>query len=175
MRKILGSKFFARETLIVAENLLGKFIVRRQGQTEIAYQITEAEAYDGPQDKASHANRGKTSRNQIMFGPPGCFYIYLVYGFHQMLNIVTGMKSYPAAILIRGVTGVNGPGRVPKVLGIDKSFYAKIATQKTGLWFEDWGAKISAKQIKRLPRIGVAYAGPLWSAKKYRFKLMQEN
>lgn len=175
MRKVLSPKFFNRDTLVVAEDLLGKFVVRQIGQKKISLMITEVEAYDGPLDKASHASRGQTLRNQVMFGPAGRLYIYLVYGFHFMLNVVTGSKSYPAAILIRGVTGITGPGRVSKALKIDKSCNTKIVAPATGLWFEDLGEKISAKKIKRLPRIGVAYAGPVWSAKKYRFQLVQEK
>lgn len=133
--------------------------------------ITEVEAYDGFKDKASHASRGKTKRNQVMFGEAGCFYIYLTYGIHWMLNVVTGPKDYPAAVLIRGTDKVGGPARLTKFLKIDKILNSKKAELKTGLWFEDRGVKISDKQISITPRIGVAYAGSVWSKKKYRFLL----
>jgi len=168
-RKILGQKFFARPTLKVAETLLGKFIVRRQGKKEIALKISEVEAYDGPADKASHASRGKTERNKVMFGEAGFFYVYFVYGNHYMLNIVTGKKDYPAAILIRGAGEIKGPGRLTKFLKIDKKFNGKKANKKTGLWFEDRGIRIKKEEIKRTPRIGVSYAGPVWAKKPYRF------
>jgi DNA-3-methyladenine glycosylase len=191
-KKILSNKFFVRPTLTVAHDLLGKFLVRKIGRKEIAVMITEVEAYDGPRDKASHASRGMTQRNAIMFGQGGFFYVYLCYGMYEMLNIVTGKKDYPAAILLRGAeikksplerggraarTGcvnaylIDGPGKLTKFLKIDRRFNQKSASPKTGLWFEDRGVKIAEKDIRRTPRIGVAYAGPVWAKKKYRFIL----
>ena len=130
--------------------------------------ITETEAYVGPEDKASHAHRGKTSRNAPMFGPAGRWYVYFTYGMHWMLNIVTGRKDYPAAVLIRGVEGISGPGRVTKKLKIDKRFNNKSASQRVGLWIEDHEIKIKKSKIKRLPRVGVDYAGK-WAKKPLRF------
>ncbi len=180
-RTVLKEFFFQRPTLMVAHDLLGKFLVRNIGRQEIAVMITEVEAYDGPRDKASHASRGMTLRNSIMFGVGGYFYIYLCYGMYEMLNIVTGPQNYPAAILIRGASsllskegsggGLNGPGKLTKFLKINRRFNKKLANKATGLWFEDRGVKITGKMIKRTPRIGVAYAGPIWSRKKYRFLL----
>jgi DNA-3-methyladenine glycosylase len=233
-RKVLNKKFFCRPTLEVAQDLLGKFLVCKtsslykgglRGVKEVAVMITEVEAYDGPNDKASHASRGLTERNAVMFDEGGCFYVYLCYGMYEMLNIVTGKKDYPAAILFRGaiiplpgeVRGwsspllfkegqrvvkskianhksqiildglgkksslltkegmgeviLNGPGKLTKFLKINRAFNKKTAVKKTGLWFEDRGVKITKKMIKRTPRIGVAYAGPIWSKKLYRFVL----
>lgn len=168
---ILAGKFFERQTLKVARDLLGKSLCRRSGKIIICRAITEVEAYDGFKDKASHASRGMTSRNKIMFGEAGHWYVYFTYGIHWMLNIVTGKAGYPAAILIRGVLGVNGPARVTKFLKIDKKFNEKSASRKTGLWIEDGGENIKKSQIKKSPRIGVAYAGPIWSKKRYRLHL----
>ena len=133
MKKVLGEKFFKRNTVEVARELLGKFLVRRIGNNivvprgysrrlrgrdrEVALMITEVEIYDGFRDRASHASRGKTTRNSIMFGPAGYWYIYFTYGMHWMLNIVTRERDYPAAILIRSVRSVDekinldGPAR----------------------------------------------------------------
>lgn len=130
--------------------------------------IMETEAYIGPEDKASHAHKGKTLRNVPMFGPAGRWYIYFTYGIYWMLNIVTGPGGYPAAVLIRGVKNINGPGRVTKFLKIDKRFNAKKADKKAGLWFEDRKIKIKPLQIKCLPRVGVDYAGK-WAKKPLRF------
>ncbi len=183
MGRVLDQKFFNQPTLKVAENLLGKYLVRRLNKKNVAVMITEVEAYDGPLDKASHASRVKTERNQPMFGPAGYFYVYFTYGMHWMLNIVTGPKNYPAAILIRGgVVRISprsvsisprlvGPARLTKFLKIDKRFNNKKANRKAGLWFEDRGLKIKKSQIKRVPRVGVSYAGPIWSKKPYRFIL----
>ena len=169
MRKILSKSFFNRPVLDVAEDLIGKFLVCSVGGKEEAFMITEVEAYDGCEDKACHASRGRTERTEVMFGPAGVFYVYLVYGMYEMLNIVTGDDGYPAAVLIRGVKGVSGPGRLTKRLKITRSFNGKRALRATGLWVEDRGEKILKKHIKRTPRIGVDYAGPIWSKKHYRF------
>jgi DNA-3-methyladenine glycosylase len=169
--KVLGRDFFNRPVLKVAEDLLGKYLVRRIGQKIVAQQITEVEAYDGPADLASHASKGRTKRTEPMFGHAGRFYVYLCYGVYWMLNIVTGEKDYPAAILIRGAGDYNGPGKVTKNLRIDKSLNAKKAVPANGLWFEDRGFKIAKSRIKKTSRVGVAYAGPVWAGKKYRFIL----
>jgi len=180
---ILTEKFFERSTLIVARELLGKYLVRRYRGKIIQGMITEVEAYDGSQDKASHAARGLTERNKVMFGPAGYWYIYFTYGMHWMLNIVTGKNGYPAAILIRGVAAntdqyglengltriISGPARVTKLFKIDKSFNNKKAGKSTGLWIENRGVRIKSSYVKRSPRIGVSYAGPIWSKKLYRF------
>lgn len=170
-RTILNKKFFERATLVVARNLLGKFLVRKKGRTEIAYMITEVEAYDGHNDKASHAHRGETTRNKVMFGRAGVWYVYLVYGMYDMLNVVAGPVGYPAAILIRGLDGIFGPGRLTKTLNINRDMNGSIATRKSGLWIEDRGFMIEEKDIQKTPRIGVHYAGSIWSKKPYRLVL----
>jgi DNA-3-methyladenine glycosylase len=143
--------------------------------------ITEVEAYDGHLDLASHARRGITPRTKVMFGEAGQFYVYFTYGIHWMLNVVTGPKKYPAAILIRGgiytdpktkqEIFINGPARLTRFLGIDKSFNEKPAVRNTGLWLEDRGTIIRDADISESKRIGVDYAGPIWSEKKYNLKI----
>ena len=167
--KVLSADFFDRPTLAVAKELLGKFLVRRIGKKIIASMITEVEAYDGFNDRASHASRGETARNAVMFGAAGRWYVYFVYGVHWMLNIVTGPKSYPAAILIRGAADAGGPGRLTKFFKIKKHYNSLPANKKTGLWVEDRGVKIPSRRIKRAPRIGVGYASSIWSKKPWRF------
>jgi len=170
MRKLLTRKFFQnKNTPEIAKHLLGKFLIRRWRDKTKAYMITEVEAYDGFKDKASHAYRGQTKRNKIMFGPAGHWYIYFTYGIHWMLNIVTGPVNYPAAILIRGIKGINGPARLTKTLKINKKLNGKLADKKSGLWIKNKGVKIKSSQIKNTPRIGISYAGPIWSKKKWRF------
>ena len=165
---IMSNKFFnSKNTVRVAQGLLGKFLVRRyRGKTQ-AYMITDVEAYDGLEDKASHAHRGKTERNKVMFGEAGHWYVYFTYGMHWLLNIVTGPKKYPAAILIRGVAGINGPARLTKALHINKKFDGKKADKKSDLWIEKRG--ILKLKIKKGPRIGVDYAGHFWAKKNFRF------
>ena len=107
-----------------------------------------------------------------MFGQAGYWYVYFTYGMHWMLNIVTGPKDYPAAILIRGLKEISGPARITKALNIDKKLNGKPADKKSGLWIENRQpnpAFAGRPRIKKKPRIGVNYAGPVWSKKKLRF------
>ena len=171
MKKILTQQFFERPTRDVAKQLLGKFLVRKKGGKIIAAMITEVEAYVGPEDKASHASRGRTKRTEVMFGKPGYWYIYLIYGMHYCLNIVTEKEHYPAAILIRGVEGISGPGRVTAYFKIDKRLNAKSSSRSSNLWIEDRGVKIKPRQIRRGKRIGVEYAGE-WKDKLWRFSII---
>lgn len=167
--KVLRPDFFNQSSIVAAKKLLGKFLVRKIGKKILARKITEVEVYEGLKDRGSHASKGKTERNKIMFGPAGRWYIYLNYGMHWMLNIVTRKKDFPAAILIRGVEGINGPGRVTKFFKINKFFNGKIASPQIGLWIEDRGVHVSKDQIKKGPRIGIDYAGPYWSRRHLRF------
>ncbi|EDY84391.1 DNA-3-methyladenine glycosylase subfamily [Verrucomicrobiia bacterium DG1235] len=168
---LTAANFQSTDTVTLARNLIGKQLVTTDPNgNRQAYPITETEAYDGPDDLACHASKGRTQRTEVMFGPAGHWYVYLVYGMHEMLNLVTGPADYPAAILIRGVEGISGPGRLTKRLGIDRRFNAKPATPTTGLHLED-APPIPDSQILATPRIGVDYAGPDWSQRPYRFLL----
>jgi DNA-3-methyladenine glycosylase len=169
--QLLSQKFFNRPTLRVARELLGKYLVRKQNGKTTAYMITEVEAYNGFSDKASHAHRGMTPRNTIMFGSPGVCYVYFTYGMHWMLNIVTGKKGYPAAVLIRGVEKISGPARVTKALGIDRRLNGKPLRKENSIWIEDRGIIVRASQIKRSPRIGIRYAAE-YIEKPWRFYLV---
>jgi DNA-3-methyladenine glycosylase len=171
----LPGSFFERPAEDVALGLLGKALVRRRGRRLQAYIITETEAYVGPEDLACHAARGRTKRNEIMFGRAGTFYVYLIYGMHWMLNVVTGEVGYPAAVLLRGVERIEGPGRLTKALGVTTRFNGKQAVERTSLWFADLGQVPRPDEILRTARIGVDYAGPIWSAKEYRFLLKQRG
>src|SRR3989344_7236430 len=159
MRKVLPQKFFNQPVLKIAQNLLGKFLVRKFRSKEISLIIIEIEAYNGFNDKASHASHGRTERNKVMFDEAGKWYVYFTYGMHWMLNIVTGAKNYPAAVLIRAAGNINGPAKLTKYLKIDKKFNGLTANRETGLWFEDRGGQIKKSQIKKSKRIGVEYAG----------------
>ena len=164
--------FRTRKTSALARWLLGKTLVRaRGGGGETAVLITEVEAYDGPRDRASHAHadRGRTPRNAVMFEPGGVWYVYLCYGMHEMLNLVTGPRGYPAAILIRGVAGTIGPGRVTRSLGIGRKLNGAPAAPASGLWIEDRGLRVPPRLVRATPRVGVDYAGPEWARKKWRF------
>jgi len=165
---VLEQAFFGRSVFCVAEELLGAYLVRRTGGKTVRHVITEVEAYDGVEDKACHASKGRTPRTEVMFGPAGRWYVYLCYGMHEILNIVTGPKEYPAAVLIRGTHEVNGPGRLTKALDITRALNTKPAIEKSGLWIEGSGIRVPEKEIVRTSRIGVAYAGE-WADKPWRF------
>lgn len=170
MPSVLGKAFFDRPTLDVAKDLLGKQLCRRLKKGKILRSaICETEAYDGFEDRASHAHKGVTPRNVVMFGPPGYAYIYLCYGVHWLLNISTCKKGYPAAVLIRGVEDVSGPGRLTKHFQIDGTFSGQLLTRAGGLWIEDNGIKVHTAEINATPRIGIDYAGTEWSAMPWRF------
>lgn len=166
---VLEKKLFDRPTLEVARVLLGRNLCRSFQKKILRLPITEVEAYDGLEDRASHAHRGRTARNAVMFGPAGYWYVYLCYGMHWMLNIVTGPIDYPAAILIRGVGQYSGPGRLTKALEIDQSFDRLAATMESALWLEQGAIEVDPKAIVCASRIGVVYAGEVWSKKRYRF------
>lgn len=134
---MLDQAFFARDVLEVAEDLLGSYLVRRIGERDIVVQLTEVEAYRGSDDPASHAFRGPTPRNRLMFGEAGVLYVYLIYGMHYCMNVVTNAPGEAGAVLLRGArpvegidlirelrpntpdkTLINGPGKLCKGLGV---------------------------------------------------------
>ena len=170
----LGPEFFSRDAKVVAKALLGKALVRSRGKAVSSSTITETEAYVGPHDLASHAARGRTNRNAPMFGPAGTLYIYRIYGLHWMLNVVTGATGYPAAVLIRSVEAITGPGRLTRDLKITDKLNGHMASRQAGLWFADQGERVASRRILRTARIGVAYAGEIWAGKEYRFVLLPD-
>lgn len=165
----LNRKFFNRNTVVVAQELLGKYLVRKMGHKFVKAKITETEAYCGPTDLACHASKGMTPRTKVMFGPPGHAYIYLIYGMYHCLNIVTEKNGYPAAVLIRGVAleGMDGPGKLCRGLKINKQLNGADICLSKELWIEE-GENISYGKIKKSKRIGVEYAGK-WKDKLWRF------
>lgn len=166
------SYFINNDTVFLARNLLGKTLFRKiNDQIILKGVITETEAYHGETDKACHAKNGKTKRNQVMYHDGGVWYVYLCYGVHWLLNIVTGEAEFPAAVLIRGINDINGPGKVTKHLQVDNSLYGKPAIHNSELWIEDNGFK--AKQIEATPRIGIDYAGSD-ALKPWRF-ILKDN
>jgi DNA-3-methyladenine glycosylase len=168
----LDRDFFSRNTLTVAKDLLGCLLVHDIGGQRRIGRIVETEAYDGPDDQASHASRRRTPRNEIMFGPPGFTYVYLIYGMYHCFNLVTGPKNYPAAVLVRAlepVSGIHdstqGPGRLSRAMGITLASNKLDATQGPLFVAPSEGGSV---QIASSQRIGVDYAGK-WASKPFRF------
>jgi DNA-3-methyladenine glycosylase len=167
--KRLSRDFYVRDVLDVAPELPGKYMVVRMNDGSFGrFRVTEVEAYRGTEDKACHAFKGRTARTEIMFHEGGRLYVYLIYGMFWMLNIVTGEKDFPQAVLIRGVENYSGPGKLTKSLGIDKSFYGEDLVLSPRIWFEDPGLD---HIVKSGPRIGIEYAGEYWMTRPWRYYL----
>lgn len=164
------SQWQSRRTVALARGLLGKYLVRAGPGGPRAAMITEVEAYHTARDRACHASRGRTPRTEVLFGPGGVWYVYLCYGVHELLNLVTGPAGHPAAILIRGIEGVAGPGRVTKALRIGRALNGRPAAPASGLWLEDRGVRVPPQLVRATPRVGIDYAGPEWAAKPWRFR-----
>lgn len=174
MRRILSRIYFNRPTVTVARSLIGKFLVRVIDGRVLAGKIVEVEAYVGMQDKACHASKGRTQRTDVMFGPEGVAYVYLVYGMYHCLNVVTEREGFPSAVLIRAIEIdgelIDGPGRLCRALEIDRRLNRADLTTGESLWFEDRGVLVEKGDVAAHPRIGVSYAGE-WAKKPWRFRL----
>jgi len=172
MYEKLTKEFFLRDVLEVAPDLLGKYLVINQKTSGITrYLITEVEAYRGEEDKACHASKGRTKRTEIMYHEGGKIYVYLVYGMYWMLNIVTGEKDNPQAVLIRGVKNFQGPGKLSRKFKINGSFYGEDLSDSNRIWIENSYKK---SDFYTAPRIGINYAGDEWKNKSWRFVLKDE-
>lgn len=174
---LLPQSFYNRSTLKVAQDLLGCFLVEASSGRRV--RIVETEAYKGWSDKASHASRGRTRRNQVMFGPPGYFYVYLVYGMHHMVNVVTEKQGYPAAVLLRaGEVADNpnsriaaGPAKLAKYSGLDLEYNNTPVFKRSGFCIEARGkGRMEKISIIKTTRVGVDYAGECKN-RKWRFYL----
>ena len=175
-RRILTRAYFIRPTLTVARSLIGKYLVRGIDGRILAGKIVEVEAYVGPEDKACHASKGRTQRTDVMFGPGGVAYVYLIYGMYHCLNVVTEREEFPSAVLIRAIEIdgelIDGPGRLCRALQIDRNLNRVDLTTGESIWFEDRGVSIKKADVSAHPRIGVDYAGE-WAQKPWRFRLRQ--
>lgn len=165
--KRLSRDFYTRDVLEVAPALLSRILVIRNGDgTFSRYRITETEAYRGAEDLACHACKGRTPRTEVMFHNGGLLYVYLVYGMHWMLNVVTGWENEPQAVLIRSLEGCRGPGRLTRTVGIDGSFYGEDLVTSERIWFED---STITPVVSTSERIGIDYAGDYWKRRPWRF------
>lgn len=188
MRKILPRKFYSRNTLKVAQDLLGCFLIREYRGKIIRAMITEIEAYRGEDDLACHASKGRTPRTEVMYGQPGHAYVYMIYGMYHCLNVVTERVDFPAAVLIRGLANaeqmkanrseyfrgrsallvgrqsdlsknkLNGPGKICKFLKIDRKLNKWDLTKGEKLWLEPRSPRAQLSEVRKSKRIGIDYA-----------------
>lgn len=189
MGDILERAFFERPATEVAPELLGALIVREINGQCMRAVVVETEAYQGMEDKACHASRGKTKRNAVMFGEAGHAYVYFTYGMHWMLNVVCDDMDLPAAVLIRALVPLdgleamrarrernfgkpgwlNGPAKLCQALEIDGALNgADVCDKANGLWFEK-GFDLKADIVKQSARIGIGYATEPWLSLPWRW------
>ena len=162
----LDEKFFHRDCLDVAPDLVGKLIVRKINDDIIKVRIIETEAYRGEEDKGCHASRGRTPRTELLYRESGIIYVYLCYGMHWLMNVITGEKDMPQGVLFRAGEKFNGPAKLTKRLLINGEFNGKSITENEEIWIEDDGY---IPEIITAPRVGIDYAGDEWKNKPWRF------
>ncbi len=163
----LTKSFYKQDALTLAPLLLGKLLVRRLKDGKIVkYRITETEIYFGKEDSACHARVGKTNRTYLLYKQGGSAYIYLCYGLHYLLNIVTGERNHPEAVLIRGIEEHNGPAKLTKFLEIDNTLNGIDLSTSKELWLEDDG--YTPKYITT-KRIGIDYASEPYKSIEWRY------
>ena len=183
---MLPLKFYHQDTLELAQNLLGKMLIRQDGNTIMKAMIVETEAYIGKNDSACHASKGRTTRTDIMFQRAGHAYVYFIYGMHYMLNIVTEAEGCPAAVLIRAAEPMegqqqmqinrktntsklcNGPAKLCKAMNITKAQNKLDLCDNSELWLEEF-INVKPEQIQTSPRIGIGYADEEDQNKHWRF------
>ncbi len=186
--EILPERFYDRQVIEVARDLLGSRLVRILNGQRISGIITECEAYDGMQDLACHAKVGKTNRNAVMFGPAGRAYVYFTYGMHWCLNVVSGALDYPAAVLIRAIepreglpliaehrkqvnrkNWTNGPAKLTQALQVmGEQNGVNMTRQAENLWIET-GWPVADALVKSGPRIGIDNTPEPWRSMPWRF------
>jgi len=177
MKKVLNKEFFHRDCLDVAPDLVGKILCVRQADNSVRrVRITESEAYRGEEDTACHAHKGRTPRTELLYGKSGIIYVYLCYGMHWLMNVITGEEGHPQGVLFRagGIplddSGVkkklDGPAKLTKYLGINKTHNGMTIYDNPDVWLEDDGETF---EIKTAKRVGIDYATEEYRNKQWRF------
>lgn len=194
--KRLNKDFYAKDAVTLAQDLIGKIVVRTTNQGEIQTKIVETEAYVGPEDKACHAyNNRRTARTEVMYKPPGYAYIYLIYGMHYCFNIVAAERGKPEAVLIRAVEPVkgldaikkerqignrpkteltNGPGKLTQALSISKELNGVSLVTSDKLFLVNHSNNLIKNKIKSAPRVNISYAEE-YVEKPWRFYLQTSD
>jgi DNA-3-methyladenine glycosylase len=172
MMKKLTRSFYRRDAETLARDLIGAILVHCSRGREYRARIVETEAYVGPHDLACHTSKGRTGRTEVMFGPAGHAYVYLIYGMHRMFNIVAGKTGTGQAVLVRAAepldnwkADLSGPGRLTRALGITGSLNGLDLTGDRLYLLQDPAAR---PRIRKAKRVGVEYAG-IWQHRLLRF------
>jgi DNA-3-methyladenine glycosylase len=186
----LAREFFARDTALVARELLGTWLLSSTAEGVCGGPIVETEAYGGPEDLASHARAGRTKRTEPMFGPVGRAYVYLVYGMHECLNVVAHDGAPAGAVLLRAIEpriGVDvmrtrrrrtadpytklaaGPARLCQALSVTRKLNGHDLSTGERLWLAAAPAGAARPEPAAGVRVGVDYAGPEWAGRHLRF------
>ena len=187
-KTLLDRSFFSQPTLQVARQILGAFLVRIQNGQRIVGVITETEAYIGQADLSCHASHGKTERNKVMFGAPGFAYVYFTYGMHWLLNLVTEVEGFPAAVLLRAIIPIqgkeiiaqrrgkanptqwtNGPAKLCQALNIDGSFNGIDLCDPDSALFIEAGNPLPDEKVRTSARIGLNNVPQPWKDIPWRF------
>lgn len=166
---MINRDFFRQDAVTLAKALVGKLLCRRLSDgSVIKLRITETEAYLGIDDTACHAHKGKTGRSEMLWHDGGTVYVYLCYGMHNLMNIISGSEGDPQGVLIRCCEGYAGPGKLTKALHIDRSLNGVDILSDIGLWVEDDGTEVDIILDKR---VGIAYADEKDREALLRFKM----
>ena len=164
----LDYAFYHRHALEVAPELVGKVLVHNGMQLR----ISETEAYCGVSDTACHASKGRTKRNEVLYADAGTIYIYLCYGVHWLLNVITGDPEDPQGVLIRACVDAEGPGKLTKKLGITGTLNRDNAVTSRELWIGDDGFRCEVETDKR---VGIGYASQEDQDRLWRFRMAKQR
>lgn len=189
----LPREFYDRPALQVGRELLGMRLVRIEAGQRIGGTIVETEAYRGEEDLGCHCRAGRTPRTQVMYGPPGCAYVYFTYGMHWMLNFVVEAEGFPAAILIRAIrpeegleviasrrgrqpTGLwtDGPAKICQALNIDRSLNGHDLCAADASLFVEYGEPFPDSSVTTGPRVGLYTVPEPWKSIPWRFRIKAE-
>lgn len=188
--KHLPRDFYARDTVLVAREILGAYLVRVENGQRLGGMILEAEAYRGKEDQGCHARAGLTRRTQVMYGPPGHAYVYFTYGMHWMLNFVTQAEGFPAAVLIRAILPqegrdviaarrnpqpaslwTDGPAKLCQALGINGRHHGLDLCSDSSEIFVEHGMSLRDDQVEISPRVGLGSVPEPWRSIPWRFRV----
>lgn len=168
---VLGAEYYSSDALTLAPDLLGKILCRKSGDGIVRrYRITETEAYCGEDDTACHAHRCPIGRARVMYGRGGLAYVHRCH-MYNLLTIVTGPEGHPEGVLIRGLEGFDGPGRVGRELGLELSMYGSPMSREGFMWLEDDGFRSG---FSAHPRVGISYASDEDRARLWRFRASEQ-